>query len=191
MLGKKRHDRLDSKADICATTDVVGNHESMSMRSSATRGRAIVATVDMMCIFACKRYGCADTVGSRTALSCFCPFRRREALIEALAFRGEVYQQLVGRKARAVFLFQLAAQSDEGLGADHVDPRQCAAREGRKTETKDRADVCLAHVDEDFLLEAAGGFERLDTKQPQFQFLDVDFFGIEQFLRLQVDKTRP
>src|SRR5262249_1312374 len=117
MLGKKRHDRLDSKADICATTDVVGNDESMSMRSSATRGRAIVATVDMMCIFACKRYGCADTVGSRTALSCFCPFRRREALIEALAFRGEVYQQLVWRKARAGVLFHPAPRSGQSRGA--------------------------------------------------------------------------
>lgn len=41
-------------------------------------------------------------------LSCFLALGRREALIEAFVVRGEIEQQLVGRKTGAVFLLQLA-----------------------------------------------------------------------------------
>ena len=51
----------------------------------------------------------ARSPGRQQELSCFF-LGGREALIEALALRGEIEQQLVRRKARAVFLLQLAAQ---------------------------------------------------------------------------------
>src|SRR5579872_4583745 len=127
----------------------------------------------------------------RRALRRFFLLLRREALVEALVVRGEIEQKLVGRKARAVFLLELAAERDERLRPHHVDPRQRAAGERREAEPEDGADIGLAHVGEHLFLEAARRLQRLDAEQPQLHLLDVDLFRGEQFLRLQIDEARP
>src|SRR6185312_16895038 len=95
-----------------------------------------------------------------------------EALVEAFVRVGEIEQQTVGREALAVALLEQAAEIDEFARAHHVDPRERAAGIGREAEAEDRADIRLAHVGQNLLLEAAGRLQRLDTEQAQFQFVD-------------------
>src|SRR3954453_21980390 len=91
--------------------------------------------------------------------------RRRETPIEGLALLGHINEQLRRRKARAVFFLELLAEVDEGLRAHHVDVGQRAAGVRRKTEAEDRADVGLAHVGDDLLLEGTRGLDRLHYQE--------------------------
>ena len=60
-----------------------------------------------------------------------------------------------GLKRVAVFLLQPLAQLDEALRPHHVDIGQRAAGERREAEAEDRADIGLAHVGDDALLEGS------------------------------------
>ena len=77
-------------------------------------------------------------------------------------------------KRGAVFLLQPLAQLDEALRAHHVDVGQRAAGERREAEAEDRADIGLAHVGDDALLDAARGFQRLHHQEAVLELLDVD-----------------
>src|SRR5476649_2885878 len=79
---------------------------------------------------------------------------RREVAVEALALVRHLNEQLAGREAHAVFLFQAAAEFDEFLRAYPIDPRQRAAGKRREAEAEDGADIGLAHVGEHLFLEA-------------------------------------
>src|SRR3974390_347 len=109
--------------------------------------------------------------------------RRSEAAVEGLVLIGHLDQQLVGRKARAVFLLQVAAQRNELPGAHHVDVGESAAGKRRKAEAEDGANIGLAHVGQDFLLEAARGLQCLHCQQAILQLLHIDSIRIER-LRL-------
>src|ERR1700733_7127134 len=112
---------------------------------------------------------------------------RREAAVERLALFRHVEQELAGFEAVAMKLGELVAQRDKGLGAHAVDIGNGAAGERRKAEAQDRADVGFAHVGDDALLDAAGGFQRLHRQQPRFELADIDRIRIE-FCRLQIGK---
>ena len=82
------------------------------------------------------------------------------------------------------------AQRDEILRAHEVDIGQRAAGEGGKAEAEDRADIGLAHIGDDVILDRARGFHRLHHQEALLQFLDVERVGIEM-LGLQSGKARP
>ena len=87
---------------------------------------------------------------------------------------SEIDEQLGGRKARAVFLLERAAQRHELLGSHHVDIGHHAAGIGREAPAEDRADIGFAHVGHHFFLEGARGFHRLHHKEALFQLLDIE-----------------
>ncbi len=71
-------------------------------------------------------------------------------------------------------LGEAAAKGDESFAAHPIDVGDGAAGERRKAETENRADVGLAHVGDHALLDAAGGFERLDGEEPLLELRDID-----------------
>src|ERR1700743_853109 len=83
----------------------------------------------------------------------------REASIEAFALLCHVEKQLGGGKALAIFLLQALAERDEVLRPHHVEESQRAPGERREAPAEDRADVGLANVGDDALLEDAGRFD--------------------------------
>src|SRR5262249_55507075 len=90
----------------------------------------------------------------RATLRCRAP-RRAEPPVEGLALRGHLDEEPRGRKAQPVFLGQRLTQRDEFLRPHHVNIGERAARERREAEPEDRANIGLAYVGEDVLLEAA------------------------------------
>src|SRR5271163_926083 len=115
---------------------------------------------------------------------------RGEAAIESLVLRRHAQQQLRWRKARPMPGGELFTHGDEADGTHHVDIGQGAAGERREAEAEDRADIGLADVGEDALLEAARRFERLDTEQAILELLHIDGVGVELDL-LQVGEPGP
>jgi hypothetical protein len=112
------------------------------------------------------------------------------AAVEGLALGGHLLEQLRRREARAVFLLEGVAERDEVLGAHEVDVGQRAAGERREAEAEDRADVRLAHVGDDVILDGARRFQRLHHQEAVLQLLDVERIRIE-LLRLQRGEARP
>ena len=84
-----------------------------------------------------------------------------------------------------MFLGERVALLDERPDADlQVHERADAARVGRKAPGEDRADVCIARIEDDALLEAAGDFNALSIKEALGQL----FFQRRRALRhLDVD----
>ena len=116
---------------------------------------------------------------------------RREAAVEGLALGRPCRSAACGGVKRGPYLASsLSAQLDEVLGAHAVDVGQRAAGERREAEAEDRADIGLAQVGDDALLDSARGFQRLHHQEALLQLLDVERIGIE-LLRLQVREARP
>src|SRR5579863_880453 len=116
--------------------------------------------------------------------------RRRKAAIERLAFFRHVVKELARLETLAAFLGESVAEIDKGFRSHAVDIGNGAAGERGKAEAEDRADVGFAHVGDDLLLDAPGGFERLDRQEPTLQNRNIDAVGIE-LGRLQIAKPRP
>src|ERR1700689_2335221 len=114
----------------------------------------------------------------------------REAAIERLALFRHVGEELAGLEAVAMVLRELVAQRHESLRAHAVDIGDSAAGERRKAEAEDRADIGFAHVGDDALLDAAGGFERLYRQQPRLELGDIERVRIE-LVRLQIGEPGP
>src|SRR5215510_9432404 len=114
----------------------------------------------------------------------------REPPVEGVVFRGHVDEQLCRREAITAGLFQTLAQLDEGLRAHHVDIGQRTAGERREAEAENRADIGLAHVGDDALLDAARGLERLDGEQTLLEHRNVDLRGVE-LVRWQIGQAWP
>jgi len=60
----------------------------------------------------------------------------------------------------------------------------------REAEAEDRADIGLAHVGDDVILDGARGFHRLHDKKTLLQLLNVERVRIEVF-RLQPAQLGP
>ena len=69
-------------------------------------------------------------------------------------------------------LREAITERDECLGAHAVNHRERTAGEWRKTETEDRADIRLAWVGDDVLLNRAGRLECLRREKALFQHGD-------------------
>src|ERR1700693_3807144 len=92
-----------------------------------------------------------------------------EPLVEGTALFCHVDEEVARLETVAAGFRQPIAQIDKGFCAHAVDVGDGAASERRKAETEDRADVGLAHIGDHALLDAAGGFERLDGEEPALQ----------------------
>src|SRR5271154_5062844 len=113
---------------------------------------------------------------------------RREPVVECVAVLRHVGEELTWLKALAAGLGQPVAQIDEGSYAHAVDVRNRAAGKRREAEAEDRADVGFPDIGDHLLLDAAGGFERLDRQQPALEFGNIDRIGIELLL-LQISEA--
>src|SRR5271163_4230474 len=71
--------------------------------------------------------------------------------VESLAALGHPDELFARLKLRTVFSRELFGARDEGLKSHAVDERHGAARIGRVTKAKDRADVGLARIGDDAL----------------------------------------
>src|SRR6185312_2920784 len=115
---------------------------------------------------------------------------RRKAAVEGFALGGHLFEKLRRREARAVFGLELAAELDEVFRPHEVDIGQRAASERRKAESEDRADVGLARVDDDVILDRARGFHGLHHEEALLELLDIERIGVEM-LRLQRRNAGP
>src|SRR3954465_11120545 len=94
------------------------------------------------------------------------------------------------RKAIAVPIPRALADRHEGLRAHEVDVAQRAAGIGREAEAEDRADIGLARIGDDALLDRARRFERLRDEEAQLQLRDVEALAVVA-ARLKVAQARP
>ena len=101
--------------------------------------------------------------------------------VERIAGLGHVEQERTRLEAFAAGCGEIVAKIDKGLGPHAVDIGNGAAGERRKAEAENGADIGLAHVGDDLLLDAAGGFQRLDRQQPLPEAPRIDGVGIVPF----------
>src|SRR6516164_9241419 len=79
----------------------------------------------------------------------------QEAAVEGVALRGHVGEKVARREAQAVLAFEPFAQIDEAPRPRHVDVGQGPAGERREAEAEDRADIRLADIGDDALLDGS------------------------------------
>src|SRR4051812_15770636 len=82
------------------------------------------------------------------------------------------------------------AERQERLRAHEVDVGERAAGVGGEAEAEDRADIGLARIGDDALLDRARRLERLRDEKAALHLRDVERVGIE-LRRLQVLEARP
>src|SRR5436190_6486475 len=88
------------------------------------------------------------------------------AVVEAVAARGALDQELGRREALPVFV-RVAAHPAEQLGRpERVRVPERASTEGRKAEPKDRADVAIARVSENAFGQTSDRFGHHLDREP-------------------------
>src|SRR4029077_14633545 len=93
-------------------------------------------------------------------------------------------------KAHAVLSFQPLGELDEAFRAHPIDVGERAARERRKAEADDRADIGLPWIGDHALFHRARRLKRLSDEEALLELVLVDRVGIEMH-RLELLEPRP